>query len=255
MRPRIRTLKPDIHQDEKVGKLSRDGSRLTWYGLITQADDAGRLYYLPRIIRLALFPWDDDVTDENLVDWIAEIEKLDMIFIYPANGNEAIQIVNWKKHQRINRPSPSEIPSPPNDSVKRHGGVSEDSVKDGMGRDKDKERIGGDTEGREADPPRVKECCELVQEIRGWKSKNDEKFFTNLLESVPFLVVKKTIEDLRVYQEAPKKQYKNLQSTLRNWCNQELERRKSGTANKTDGNEDGGKPQRRGAYRAPSLRD
>jgi len=46
------------------------------------------------------------------------------------------------------------------------------------------------------------------------------------MKSFPVDLIEKTIEDLRVYQEKPSRLYKNLQSTLRNWCAKEAEWRK-----------------------------
>jgi hypothetical protein len=58
-RPRIRTIKPEMWADEKVGQLSRD-ARLLFVGLITMADDEGRLRGCPAAILGHVFPYDDD---------------------------------------------------------------------------------------------------------------------------------------------------------------------------------------------------
>jgi len=95
--PRIRTLKPDLWADDKFGYLSYP-LRLLWIGLLTQADDEGRLYYRPRIIRVAIFPYDDDLTDDRMEQMLEKLSDLQMILIY-RNGRRRehryIQIVNW----------------------------------------------------------------------------------------------------------------------------------------------------------------
>jgi hypothetical protein len=58
-RPRIRTLKPEMWADEKVGALTRD-ARLLFIGLITLADDAGRFRAMPSAILGHVFPYDLD---------------------------------------------------------------------------------------------------------------------------------------------------------------------------------------------------
>lgn len=106
---RIRTLKPEIWQDPKVGKLSQ-GARLVFIGLITQADDEGRLEYHPRMLRGRLFLWDDDVTDDTVDQWVTEVEATGMIRRYSNNGNNYIDLPNYSKHQKIDKPSPSPLP-------------------------------------------------------------------------------------------------------------------------------------------------
>lgn len=56
-RPRIRTLKPELWQNEKVGDLSH-GARLLFVGLITMADDEGRFRARPSVILGHVFPYD-----------------------------------------------------------------------------------------------------------------------------------------------------------------------------------------------------
>lgn len=107
-------------------------------------------------------------------------------------------------------------------------------------------------EEEEPPDPQVAECIRLAQKIKGWKATpDDSEYFVNLLEAHDLPMIKKVIEDLRVFQINPKKQYKNLQSTLRNWCGLEKERR---DGRKTDGSTGRGESQRPGDYRAPSLR-
>ena len=70
-RPRIRTLKPELWQDEKIGNLSRD-ARLLFIGLVTMADDEGRLRALPALILGHVFPYDTDAL-RKLEQWLEEI--------------------------------------------------------------------------------------------------------------------------------------------------------------------------------------
>jgi hypothetical protein len=108
---RIRTLKPGAWQDERVGDLSH-GARLLWIGLITMADDEGRLRELPTAINGHVFPH-DNIANAKLVRWLVEIEETGMIVRYEAAGKRYIDLPNWRAHQRVDRPSPSELPAPP----------------------------------------------------------------------------------------------------------------------------------------------
>lgn len=134
--PRIRSLKPDIWQDEKVGAL-QPLARLMWIGLITQADDDGRLWYRPRILRVAIFPYDDKIKDSHVEGLLKELVRSCLLVIYKTEDDRrALQIKKWTSHQKINRPVPSSIPAPPEDSLSTHGGLTEDSLWDGNGMDR-----------------------------------------------------------------------------------------------------------------------
>ncbi len=157
--PRIRTIKPDIWQDEEVGR-GKPHVRLAWIGLITQADDEGRLLYRPRILRTSIFPYDDDLFDQDMVTMLDVLQEAKLLLVYKVNGKELVQIVNWEKHQRVNRPTPSQWDPPDPEllstflsddgaftegSLNTHGDITESSCTDGKGMD----RKGKDTSSRD----------------------------------------------------------------------------------------------------------
>lgn len=107
---RIRTIKPEFPQSETIGRLSRE-ARLLFVQLWTVADDAGRARASSRVLASLLYPFDDDAKD--LIDeWLCELVSNDCLFFYEADGNRYLQITNWLKHQKIDRPSASRIPAP-----------------------------------------------------------------------------------------------------------------------------------------------
>lgn len=108
---RIRTVKPELFESETLARLSRD-SRLTFIGLFTLADDLGRLRYLPKKIAGELFPHDEDVTHVEIDKWVAELESVDCVRLYEIDGKTYLYLPEWKKHQKIDRPSQSRIPEP-----------------------------------------------------------------------------------------------------------------------------------------------
>ena len=61
MPPRIRTIKPEHKQHRKVGQLTDFQYRL-WVGLITEADDEGRLVGNAPQLRALIFPYQGDLT-------------------------------------------------------------------------------------------------------------------------------------------------------------------------------------------------
>lgn len=110
MRLRIRTIKPELFSDERVGDLSH-GARLLFIGLITMADDEGRLRELPTAINGHVFPY-DEVSPGRLGRWLGEIERSGMVVRYQADGKRYIAFRHWSRHQRVDRPNPSELPAP-----------------------------------------------------------------------------------------------------------------------------------------------
>lgn len=108
-RPRIRSIKPEFFRDEKVQRMPRD-ARLLMLGLITLADDEGRLDGHAGAIRSAVFPH-DDLTSKQVAKWLQIIADQGLIHRYATPGFEWIEIRNWAKHQKVNRPTPSRIPS------------------------------------------------------------------------------------------------------------------------------------------------
>jgi hypothetical protein len=122
-RPRIRTLKPEMWADEKIGALSRD-ARLLFVGLITMADDAGRFRALPSAILGHVFPYDEDAA-KKLDRWMGEIESQGLVQRYTVPPFLYGVLPGWLKHQKINRATESTLPPPP--SWNGHGEITEPS--------------------------------------------------------------------------------------------------------------------------------
>src|SRR3712207_884928 len=96
-RPRIRTIKPELWADERIGALSRD-ARLLLIGLVTMADDEGRLRALPAAILGHCFPYDDDAP-RKLSKWLREITDSGAVIAYTVDGKPYIAFRHWKRHQ------------------------------------------------------------------------------------------------------------------------------------------------------------
>jgi hypothetical protein len=124
-RPRIRSLKPEIWQHEKIGKLTPE-QRLLFLGLVTMADDEGRLRELPSLIIGHVFPY-DQVSPRRLGQWLHRLAQVGLIERYSVvDGEQIIQLHGWHRHQRINRPNPSDLPTAPTTfSESGHDSISE----------------------------------------------------------------------------------------------------------------------------------
>ncbi|HGH3375062.1 TPA: DnaT-like ssDNA-binding domain-containing protein [Kluyvera cryocrescens] len=162
---RIRTVKPEFWTDEKIVECSIP-ARLLFVGLFNFADDKGCMERSPKRIKMQVFPA-DTIDCEPL---IMELITHGLLTEYSVNGSQYLQIPGFLKHQKINRPSNSNIPLPPvpaakeqqnngnslnehgshgDESHRTHGALSESSLntqgaltdgKEGKGRERNKTR-------------------------------------------------------------------------------------------------------------------
>jgi hypothetical protein len=110
MGARIRTIKPDFWDDDKIAALSRP-ARLTFLGLISaMSDDEGRCRGNPRAVRAAVYPLDDDISIDEIDSHLGELQHGGLIIRYVVKDQPYIQIVNFTRHQRIQKPTPSQVP-------------------------------------------------------------------------------------------------------------------------------------------------
>ncbi|WP_313449532.1 DnaT-like ssDNA-binding domain-containing protein [Atlantibacter hermannii] len=105
---RIRTVKPEFWTDEKVVECSIS-ARLLFIGLFNFADDKGCLERSPKRIKMQVFPADTIDCEPLIMELIAH----GLLTEYSVNGSHYLQIPGFLKHQKINRPSNSNIPLPP----------------------------------------------------------------------------------------------------------------------------------------------
>lgn len=129
---RIRSIKPGFFTSDDVARLPFR-ARLTWIGLWTHCDDAGRCKDHVTLIKSAIWPLDNGVSLGDIEEDLACLASEGRIVRYEAGGQRYLAIVNWGAHQSINRPTQSRIPAPPIDSVNPHGGLTEGSPWEGKG--------------------------------------------------------------------------------------------------------------------------
>lgn len=108
-------------------RFARD-VRLFYVGLWNFADDEGRFIYDLVKLKGEILPFDEDFTLKKIQRVMEVLEKAKRIFIYEIEGIRYGWIVNFKKHQTINRPTPSILPPPPEDKFSEW--LSEDSLSD-----------------------------------------------------------------------------------------------------------------------------
>lgn len=110
---RIRTVKPEFWEDESVAALSRD-ARLLFIACFNYADDEGLIRWTTAYVKASVFMYDDDLTMAKVERLMTELAEGGMV--YPYRGGKTQQrlayVVNFRKHQKINRPQSSKLPPP-----------------------------------------------------------------------------------------------------------------------------------------------
>jgi hypothetical protein len=147
--PRIRSIKPDFFTSLTIADLTYE-QRLTFIGLWTHVDDEGRCVDDARLIKAAIWPLDDRSAADVEKD-LGALSECSLILRYSLNQKRYLAVRSWSEHQKINRPTASKLPPPPNgpilgatcgdeDSPTPHGGASEDSLAERKGKEQGKEQ-------------------------------------------------------------------------------------------------------------------
>ena len=110
---RIRNIKPAFFKDSELFDAEKATGlplRVAYAGLWTVADRAGRFKWKPREIKTDVLPY-DDVDMESVLVGLVNANK---IFRYKSGGLDCGFILNFEKHQFINRNEvASQLPEPP----------------------------------------------------------------------------------------------------------------------------------------------
>ena len=119
-------VRPELWSSPTLSKVSRD-AMLLFVGLWNYADDEGRAPSDPTLIRAALFPLREEVSDVDVEGWLRELAKVGVVKLYRARprakrgagGLNLYQVTSWREHQKIDRPTESRWPPP-----RKHGAES-----------------------------------------------------------------------------------------------------------------------------------
>ncbi|WP_318209459.1 MULTISPECIES: hypothetical protein [unclassified Streptomyces] len=125
---RIRTIKPEAFESEDLASVDVT-AMVTFFGLLTQADDSGRFRDHPAIIAGRLWALRAEHTPANVAVDLEQLAGAGLICRYTGcDGNSYLHIATWEKHQKIDRPSASRRPRcPVHQSHQKCGGCSQDS--------------------------------------------------------------------------------------------------------------------------------
>lgn len=118
--PRIRSVHPDICDDETLAGVSACAER-TFVRLWTHLDDKGRGVDNPKLWKGKLYPLHDEV-DEFAVEMdLCELADKGLLIRYEVDGKRYLSAKpdGWAKYQKPQHPSPSKLPEPPESSRPR----------------------------------------------------------------------------------------------------------------------------------------
>lgn len=145
MLARIRTIKPEFWVDDVMVELPYE-TRLLFIGLWNFVDDEGYIEDKPKRIKMQIFPADDVLIEDSLNDLV----RSGRLHAFDSEQGPILQIANWGRHQKINRPTPTRFsgitPKNGRGSVSTHVPVTEHS------RGKGKERKGKEGKGKDLTP-------------------------------------------------------------------------------------------------------
>ncbi len=110
---RKRMIDPEFWTDEEIGGWSIT-ARLFYIGLWSHSDDAGRLKAHPNLLKSAVFPYNKRINVARL-----KLEVSAKVQWYTVGGAQYGHLMNFLKHQRIDRPTDSKLPSPSNSTKAR----------------------------------------------------------------------------------------------------------------------------------------
>jgi len=100
-------IDPEFWSDEEIGRWNY-ATRLFYIGLWNFADDNGRFKSSSALLRSQIFPYDARINIEKL-----KTELGNKVQWYEENGLQYGWIRNFSRYQRIDRPTESKLPAPP----------------------------------------------------------------------------------------------------------------------------------------------
>ncbi len=109
MARRIRSIKPEIIEDEKTGPLSDTSFRL-FTSMITIADDHGNVRADVRWLQAQI--WWAHKVPPNVLPALLELVRGHLIDVYAVRGGTYAHLRGWAKHQRVDNAGKSMVPMP-----------------------------------------------------------------------------------------------------------------------------------------------
>jgi hypothetical protein len=110
MAGRIRSIKPEILEDEKTAALSHMEWRL-FVSIWLIADDHGNLRGDPTYV-LGQCLWASGESPETVEKALENLRKVSLVAGYEVRGQSYLHIINWDRHQKISHKGKARMPLP-----------------------------------------------------------------------------------------------------------------------------------------------
>lgn len=106
-----RMIDASLWQNEKFTRMPL-GAQMLQIGIITHADDQGRIKANPSFLRNQIFPDNEEIANADIQKWLGLMAKNGTIFVYTVDEKQYAQLLNWWKYQSLQYASPSQFPRP-----------------------------------------------------------------------------------------------------------------------------------------------
>jgi hypothetical protein len=104
-------IDPSIWESPEVTQLTAREFRLYVF-TISQADDDGRLRFIPKKWAASLAPESDDYNTSACEQDADRLVLIGLLHAYEVDGSIYLHHPNWTTYQTINKPTPSKLPEP-----------------------------------------------------------------------------------------------------------------------------------------------
>jgi hypothetical protein len=102
--PRIRTIKPDFWNDEKLAQ-EPETIMLTFIGTWNFSDDYGVVKGNPVLLKSFIYPYKDKLRIDTFSTWLKRLVELDAIIPFSYRGESFYYIRTFREHQKVEKPS------------------------------------------------------------------------------------------------------------------------------------------------------
>lgn len=201
-----RIIKESITTSLQIEPLSYQAEVL-FYRLMVNCDDYGLMHGHPSIIRAKCYPLRiDKVKDKDIEQWLSELIKQNLLFLYTANGVCYLKLTNWDKHQQ-KRAMHSKYPQPHEGEVACNQLISDDS----------------NSNQPQSNVPEKRETRNDIREARNEKRAYAESVTMTEVEHQKLTdehgedATKRMIEILNNYKGSSGKKYKSDYLAILNW--------------------------------------
>ena len=110
--PRIRTIKPEFWNDEKLGQ-EPEHIMLTFIGMWNFADDYGVIRAIPLWLKNQIFPYKDKLRLDAFTTWLKRLVELEVIIPFTYKSESFYYIRTFRKHQKVEKPSKARLVNEP----------------------------------------------------------------------------------------------------------------------------------------------